>query len=83
MHVTVRRFLQRINPVAQWNIHSPNYDLKAEVRKAIFNHPKLKRFVTYDAYGTSTAGYDGWYDFPGFGCLAFKPTDSETLTFRW
>lgn len=83
MPVILARFLQRINPIEQWNINNRNYDLKAEIRKAIFNNPKFSRFISYGSYETPAAGYDGWYKVPLFGCLAFKPTDNETLNFRW
>ena len=80
--MSIANLLRRINPVYQWNIHSKNYGRKTKIREAIFNHPWLKNVVTYGTYSSPQAGYEGWYDLPGYGCLAFKDTDGK-LNFSW
>ena len=81
----INRLVNRLNPIYQWNIHSENYDLKAEVRKAIYNHPTLKRFVSYNPYRSPEAvgGWAGSFSAPIIGCLAFKSLSEGEISFRW
>ena len=85
MNTKIRNLINSINIVYQWNINSHNYDLKERVRKTIYHHPLLNRFVKYKEYSAreSASGFEGWFEAPIIGCLAFKSSDGEGIRFRW
>ena len=71
--------------VEKWNIHSKDYDKKAEVRQDLLTRfPDMAIEKSYNDGETPVAGYYGWVDMPEIGAVAFVPFDDrQERFFAW
>jgi hypothetical protein len=76
--LTIINDAQMKNPLYNWNINDPNINLKARVRKFLFDnlHELVQPFY-YSSALTESSGWLGGYEFPNFGCLAFVTPEND------